>query len=135
MNRRVCQSYETDAQAVIIDHMRNALRFFVFLFAVFTAHAQASAALDADCSFTGSLDGIATPYGNTYHAAVPDNAVSSAVSSCFWSLSYLRFLNREGTFGSPIPKGLYDYKVHRVFPVYSRLSEKPVLIQSVTFID
>lgn len=115
--------------------MRTALKIFVLILSLFAIHTQASAALDADCSFTGSLDVIAAPYGNVYHAGVPGNAVSSAASSCFWSLSYLRFLNREGTFGSPIPKGLYDYKVHRVFPVYSRLSEKPVLVQSVTFID
>lgn len=115
--------------------MRNALKFFVFLLSVFAMHAQASAALDADCSFTGSLDGITAPYGNAYHAGIPDNAASSAISSCFWSLSYMRFLNREGIFGEPIPKGLYDYKVHRVFPVYSRVSEKPFLVQSVTFIE
>lgn len=115
--------------------MGNCLRIIVIVLSAFMIHTQASAALDADCSFTGSLDGITAPYGNAYHAGIPDNAAASAVSSCFWSLSYWRFLNREGAYGSPIPKGFYDYKVHRVFPVYSRLSEKPVLIQSVTFID
>lgn len=114
--------------------MRNSIKFLVFLFSAFGLHLQVSAALDLDCSSTGSLDGVANPYGNIYHSGTPDSSVANVLSNCYWSLSYLKFLGTHSGEVSSVPEGFYDFRVRHVFPVYSRISDKPFLVQGVTFV-
>ena len=89
------------------------------------------ASLDIDCSNTGALFSMENPYENIYHSGVTDSMTDKLLNSCYQSDYYYRSYWNMWTKQGIETKPYYGRYLAQIFPIYSPISNMPILLQEV----
>lgn len=109
------------------------LLFLVLLvtFGVVNIWTSTYASLDIDCSNTGALFSVQNPYENIYHGGVMDGITNKLLDSCYQSDYYYRSYWNMWTKQGIETKPYYGRYLAQIFPIYSPISNTPILLQEV----